>query len=129
MGMKVTRLWPFLKADYKAAEAYLTQQAACGLQFKSIGTYGFFAKYERTEPQQIQYCINVFSGNREERESYIVLAEDAGWHLEDEMQGRCFSHRGTEICRHLWRLTGAVNIVRSVNGIEGLKFRRESHYS
>lgn len=90
MGKKVTRLWPFLKADYKAAEAYLTQQAARGLQFKSIGSYVFFAKYERTAPQQIQYCINVFSGNQEDRDSYIVLAEDAGWHLEDEMQGALF---------------------------------------
>lgn len=90
MGRQVTRLWPFLKADYKAAEEYLTQQAAHGLQFKSIGIYGFFAKYEKTAPQQIQYCINVFNGIREDRDSYIVLAEDAGWHLQDEMQGALF---------------------------------------
>ena len=81
---EVTHFWPFMKADYRAAEAYLEAQSRKGLHICHIDNYGVRATYEKGEPKDIKYSIDYYSGEYEEKETYIKLLEDAGWnHVAD----------------------------------------------
>lgn len=102
MGNRVKRLWPFMKADYRAAEEYLQQMAEKGLMLKSLDPLwmGLFpiATYEKVRPQKRKYCIDGFSGDEEKAEEYLQLAKDAGWEITAADYGFAFfvSHEGEE---------------------------------
>lgn len=89
--MKSTkRLWPFVLADNKLAEAYLEKQAAKGLILDSINIYGLWATYRIEEPQKRHYCVDGFKGKKEEQGRYVRMAKDAGWHYVTELPGHIF---------------------------------------
>ena len=81
---EVKRFWPFMKADYRAAERYLEAQSRKGLHIHHIDSYGIKATYEKGEPRNLKYSVDYYSGEYEEKKSYIKLLEDAGWnHVAD----------------------------------------------
>ena len=89
--MKTTkRIWPFVLADNKLAEAYLEKQAAKGLILERIGNYGFIATYRKEEPQDRHYCVDGFKGKKDEQGRYIRMAKDAGWHYVTQQPGHIF---------------------------------------
>lgn len=75
----VDRFWPFMKADYRAAEAYLEAQSRKGLHITHIDSNAVLATYERGEPRNLKYTIDYYNGETKEREAYKTLLADAGW--------------------------------------------------
>lgn len=76
----VDRFWPFMKADYKAAEKYLEAQSRKGLHIKHIDNYGIVATYEKGIPKNVKYCIDYLNlDDADEAENYQTMLEDAGW--------------------------------------------------
>lgn len=91
LHMKTTkRLWPFVLADNRLAEAYLQEQAAKGLILDHFGLWGFMASYRIEEPQQRFYCIDGFKGDKDEQGRYIRMAKDGGWEYVTELPGHIF---------------------------------------
>lgn len=81
---KVHRFWPFMKADFRAAEAYLEKQAKKGLHITHIDSFGVCVTYEKGEPKDVKYSIDYYGGEYEEKENYKRLLSDAGWnHVAD----------------------------------------------
>lgn len=80
----VDRFWPFMKADYRAAETYLETQSRKGLHITRIDSKAVWATYEKGEPRNIKYSIDYHNGETEERDAYKALLADAGWqHVAD----------------------------------------------
>lgn len=79
-------LFPFLTMDYKAAEAWLNDQAAQGWQYTSKTTlWGYLLCFRRTMHTDLTYCVDIAGGKKDQ--DYRDFLNQAGWGWEGTIQG------------------------------------------
>ena len=70
---------PFLVVEYKKIEKYLEKQASIGRKLEKVtyhSSQGFYFTFEKIEPQEIKYCIDLTEKTDAE---YLELCKDSGW--------------------------------------------------
>lgn len=79
--MKNTKWVPFSMSayQYKGVEQWLNRQAEQGWELVSLGVVVGAAKFRRTERTDLRYCVDLFSGRREDQLEYLALCREAGW--------------------------------------------------
>lgn len=74
--------WPFFKHGYQYIPEYLKEKEKRGFRFSSLGCFSVFAKYQKVEPQEVRYDIDVFRPKAYiDIQPYLDLCEDSGWEL------------------------------------------------
>lgn len=85
---KRRKLFWFDTIDYRAAEAWLNEQAAQGWELEGIWP-GPVAVFNPARRRDLQYAVAVdpTGGKGEREEAYLQLMEDAGWHKVERKPG------------------------------------------
>ena len=72
-------VFPYLAIDYKAAEAWLNQQAAQGWAFQKLVWPYCLARMVPTARQDLRYCVDLTSRKEARDQEYLDLCREAGW--------------------------------------------------
>ncbi|MEA4987375.1 MAG: DUF2812 domain-containing protein [Anaerovorax sp.] len=76
------RFWPFFKQDYKYIAPYLEEREKKGYRFCSLGCFLPVAQYQKVEPQEARYDVDVFRPKQYiEIQPYLDVCEDSGWKI------------------------------------------------
>ncbi|WP_206460097.1 DUF2812 domain-containing protein [Anaerovorax sp. IOR16] len=76
------RFWPFFKQDYKYIASYLEEREKKGYRFCSLGCLLPVARYQKVEPQEAKYDVDIFRPKEYiEIQPYLDVCEDSGWEI------------------------------------------------
>ena len=75
------RPFAYLVPDHLAAQDHLNAMAKKGWELDRIA-WGYFAKFKRSQREDLTYFLDWTDPEKGEQEDYLQLCRDAGWDLE-----------------------------------------------
>lgn len=76
------RFWPLFQQDYKWIASYLEERERKGYRLCSLGCVLPIARYQKVEPQEARYDVDVFRPKQYIKiQPYLDLCADSGWKI------------------------------------------------